>query len=487
MIVITRALARLLVSVLRRSLIEPGARWQPPWLLCRTDVEGLMIYAEAGMVGVCYRAPGRPPPDAMAFNAAALEAIGGRRGDEPIVFEYVGKQKGRVRWQDGNAPRIQEFETRAPDHVPQCPALPKRWAPLPPSFLLAFDKAAQTAAGESAKFAMTRIQLHGKLGQIVATDSKQALLQSGFRFPWDDAVLVPSLRAFGLRELNQENGVRIGRTEKMVCLQAGPWTFFLGIDTTGRFPPVHDIIPKPKSVTCWAQIHPEDAQFLAEALPRLPGRKDECAPITLDLGRTVTVRARAAESETLTEIELARSTSQGTAQRLAINRDYVERALNLGLPELQVIDSAKPVVFRDKERLYLCMTLTADHILAPRIDALRISSATDCTAKKTDTVSDPQLVTPRRIPIMATRNNNHRSPQDHPTNGSPVNGADHGMAQGGGPNVMQLLSEVDQIRGVLQDALGRVNHLHGALRQFRRQGKAMEDAMKSLRGLNFTG
>jgi len=486
MIVITRALARLLVSVLRRSLIEPGTRWHSPWLLCRTDGEGLMIYAETGMVGVCYRAPGRPPPDAMAFNAAALEAIGGR-GDEPIVLESIGKQKGRARWQDGNVPRVQEFETRAPDHVPQCPVSAKHWAPLPPSFLLAFDEAAQTAAGESAKFAMTRIQLHGKLGQIVATDSKQALLQSGFRLAWDDALLVPSLRAFGLRELNQENVIRIGCTEKTVCLQAGPWTFFLGIDVNGRFPPVHDIIPRPKSITCRTMIHPENARFLAEALPRLPGRKDEFSPVTLDLGRTVTIRARAVESETLTEIELARSTSQGTAQRLTINRDYLERALRLGLPELQVINSAKPVVFRDKERLYLCMTLTGDHILAPRADALRISSATERTAKKTDSVSDPLTVVPRRMPIMATRNNNHHAPQDHPTNGSSDNGAEHGAAQPGGPNVMQLLNEVEQIRGVLQDALGRVNHLHNALKQFRRQGKAMEDAMQSLRGLNFAG
>jgi len=486
MIVFTRALARLLVSVLRRSLIESGARWQAPWLLCRTDGEGLMIYAEAGMVGVCYRAPGRPAPDAMAFNAAVLEAVGGRRGDEPIVFESVGKRKGRARWQNGNVPRLQEFETRSPDQVPQCPALPKHWSPQPPSYLLAFDEAAQTAAGEAAKFAMTRIQLHGKLGQIVATDSKQALLQSGFRFPWEDSVLVPSLRAFGRRELNQENVIRIGRTEKMVCLQAGSWSFFLGIDTTGRFPPVHDIIPRPKSITCRAVINPEDAQFLAEALPRLPGRKDEFSPITLDLGRTVTVRARAAESETLTEIELARSTSQGTAQRLAVNRDYLERALRLGLPELQVVDAAKPVVFQDKERLYLCMTLLGDHILAPRADALRISSATDRKAEKKEPVAIPESVPSRRIPIMATRNNHH-APQDQPINGRSENSAEHGAAQSGGPNVMQLLSEVELIRGVLQDALGRVNHLHSALKQFRRQGAAMENAMKSLRGLNFAG
>ena len=87
---------------------------------------------------------------------------------------------------------------------------------------------------------------------------------------------------------------------------------------------------------------------------------------------------------------------------------------------------------------------------------------------------------------MAPRNNNHHSPQEHPING-PQNGANNGAAQPGGPNVMQLLDEVEQIRAVLQDALGRVTHLHGALKQFRRHGKAMEDAMKSLRGLNFAG
>ena len=486
MIVINRALARLFVSVLRRSLTEPHARLHPAWLLCRTDGEGLMIYAEAGMVGVSYRTPGRPPPDTLVFNASVLEAIGGR-GEDLILFESAGKHKGRARWQDGHIPCVQEFQTRSPEEVPQAPTLPKRWATLPPSFLLAFDEAAQTAAVDATKFALTRVHLHGKLGQIVATDSKQALLQSGYHFPWDDVVLVPSICAFSLRELAQENTIRIARTNKMVCLQAGPWNFFLGIDTTGKPPPVHEIVPKAQGITCRAQLHPEDMTFLAAALPRLPGRKEENAPVTLDLQRSVSVRAREGASKTVTEIKLARSTIEGRPQCLAINRIYLERALKLGLTEIQVVNPSKPIVFRDKSRLYISMTLIPDTVVPPSDNAVRISSATDRPReKKTERVSDPQPVTPRRISNMAPRNNNHHSPQEHPING-PQNGANNGAAQPGGPNVMQLLDEVEQIRAVLQDALGRVTHLHGALKQFRRHGKAMEDAMKSLRGLNFAG
>jgi len=487
MIVINRALARLLLSVLRRSLNEQHARWQPPWLLCRADGEGLLLYAKVGMVGVAYRAPGRPPSEAMAFSTSVLDAISGRRGDEPLVFENVGPQKGRARWQDGNVPRVHEFATLKPDKVQNCPALPAKWAPLPPTFLSAFDEAAQTASPESTKFATARVQLHGKTGQIVATDSKQALLQSGFRFPWEDVVQVPSLRAFGLRELAQESTVRIARTEKTVCVQAGSWTFFLDIDTEGKPPPVHAIIPKPTAITCCAQIDPEDAVFLAQALPRLPGRKDDSAPVTLDLNRVVTVRSRAAESETVTEVELARSSITGTPQRLAVNRVYLERALKLGLPEIQVVDPARPVVFHDKQRLYVSITLPADYVLSPGPNALRICSATERDSAETEPESDLQPSTSRRIPTMPARHNNHHVPQNHADNGSSQNGADNRVGQPGGLNIMQLLVEVEQIRGVLQDALGRVTHLHGALKQYRRHGKAMEDAMKSLRGLNFTG
>ncbi len=42
---------------------------------------------------------------------------------------------------------------------------------------------------------MNCIRLRGAEGQIAATDTHQALIQTGFQFPWSDEILVMSSRA----------------------------------------------------------------------------------------------------------------------------------------------------------------------------------------------------------------------------------------------------------------------------------------------------
>ncbi len=83
---------------------------------------------------------------------------------------------------------------------------------------------------------MTRIQLRGKAGQIVATDGRQLLVQGGFSFPWNDSILIPRVPAFGARELSDQVEVGVGRTKTHVAVKVGRWTFLLAIDTHARFP-----------------------------------------------------------------------------------------------------------------------------------------------------------------------------------------------------------------------------------------------------------
>ena len=80
------------------------------------------------------------------------------------------------------------------------------------------------------------VQLRGGAGQIVATDGKQLLVQSGFPFPWSDDVLVPRLAVFGHRDVAFDGAVRIGGVKNIGVLECGPWTFWLAIDQDSRFP-----------------------------------------------------------------------------------------------------------------------------------------------------------------------------------------------------------------------------------------------------------
>ena len=107
---------------------------------------------------------------------------------------------------------------------------------MPDGFVVALDEATRTTAKESSRFALSRMQLRGRPGQVVATDGKQLLIQGGFRLPWIDDVLVARISAFGLRELSEQSPVAVGRIEGHVAVRAGRWTFWLAIDPASRFP-----------------------------------------------------------------------------------------------------------------------------------------------------------------------------------------------------------------------------------------------------------
>src|SRR5205807_1780314 len=84
----------------------------------------------------------------------------------------------------------------------------------------------------------------------------------------------------------------VGRTEAHVCLRAGPWSLHLAVDREGRFPDADAVVPRANGAVTVCALSPQDAAFLAQALPRLPGAGDHGA-VTLDLNGQAAVRAPA--------------------------------------------------------------------------------------------------------------------------------------------------------------------------------------------------
>src|SRR5262249_31125321 len=160
---------------------------------------------------------------------------------------------------------------------------------------------------EGVRFAVQNLQLRGARGALVATDGRQLLVQEGFPFPWREDVLVPALGAFGCRELPQDAPVSVGKTDTHVCVEVRPWTFHLALTKAGRFPDVEHAIPARTGSVTTCRLSPEDAAFLAKALPRLPGRGDDHEPVTVDCNGRLAVRARAEGQERVTELVLSRS------------------------------------------------------------------------------------------------------------------------------------------------------------------------------------
>ena len=258
MISFPRALARAVRAVLRRSVVDQEPRGEWPLLVCQAGPAGLTLDAQRGPVSVRYHLPGSRPEGTLTFRASALAGFEGRGGDG-VTLEAVGPATARASWREAGVPRVLAIDTVDPAGVPPLPPPPARWAPQPDGFRQALLDAAGTAAREASRFALARVQLRGRTGQVAATDGRQLLLRGGFRLPWADDLLVPPLPALGLRELRGAGPVAVGLAGDHVALRLGPWTFFLGIDPAGRFPDVRAVVPGPAAFTARLRLDPADA------------------------------------------------------------------------------------------------------------------------------------------------------------------------------------------------------------------------------------
>jgi hypothetical protein len=351
MITLSRRQARRLRGVFRRSVLGISHKGGIPPLILRTGGSQLRAhYRYAGLAVEHVEPDGPYPSEAIALPLDALAEVEGRDGT-PVVLEAVAPDRTAVRWEDRGIPQTREYAVPVLAPFPEPPA---DWQDSPPGLLTALAEASATASDDNTRYALSCLQLQarGEDHQVIATDGRQLLVQSGFRYPWSGNVLVRRSPIFACRELPREEPLALGKTETHVVLRVGPWTLFLEIQTDARFPAVEHVLPHAGSAATRLQLDPEDAAFLAQTLDKLPGADELNAPATVDLNGRVAVRARSADQSQQLELILAHSAYTGVPVRFSSNREFLARAIGFGFTELEILDASTPVVCRDRTRVY---------------------------------------------------------------------------------------------------------------------------------------
>src|SRR5262249_41708032 len=130
----------------------------------------------------------------------------------------------------------------------------------------------------------------------------------------------------------------------------------------------------------------------------------------------------------------------------------------------------QPVCCRDPERLYLWVPLSAEVAIPPSPAAAPVPPPTLEAAddKQPDSVNLPE----RRKPMAAPSPNGRGHPESTRPEGQPPRGG-----------IEDLIAEAEALREMLHDATGRTARLVAALKQQRRQARAVAAAMASLRQL----
>jgi hypothetical protein len=400
----------------------------------------------AGGVTLTHSAPAPgEPDDLVVLPASVLAEVEGGTG-EGVALDLRTKLRGVVTWHGGGKPRTLPVELILPGKQHELPAPPEMTC-VPGPLLAALFECGQTAAKESGRYALSKVQLQGKAGRVVGTDGKVALLWRDLNFPFAEDVLVPALPVFGAKPLARATEVKVGRTATHLVVAAGPWSVWLPTDGNAKYPDVAAVVPRRATAT--AEIDEADAARLLPALPGLTGGDHELRPVTLDTGGGVRVRGGTEGGETK-EVPLARSTASGPAVRVVLDRRVLARALALGCRTLR-LTPGKPVVAEGGDRT----------LVAAQLDPSLLAAPASCAPEPSRPSDTPE----RRTPVKP-ESDGHVPPRGDPAD---------------------PLELAEELRAALSEAAATAARLVAALRQGKKEKKVLSALMTNLKQLNLGG
>jgi len=497
-ITLTRPLARQVRAVFRHALgVSPRGPF--PAVSLRADQHGLTIRSKSGMAAIERSVPGEYPADEILVPGELLVDCEGR-SDQVVSIERQADGDLIAAWQDGGVPVLMRYTPPDAAELADFPAPPEPMADNPSSLLSALRDASETAEPASIRFALDHLELCGDSGTISATDSRQVLVQTGFRFPWQGKVLVPRSTLYGNKEV-QPTAVAIGKTEEWLAIRIGPWLYQVKLGQDLRFPNVAHHLQSPAGAVARLQIAPADAQFLDQSLPRLPGNDDTYRAVTLDMNGQIAIRARGEDEPQPTELLLSQSERIGDPLRISTDRQYLARALRVGFRELLFYAANAPVQCSDQTRHYLWAVLEPDSAIKPSAKAIRVASpacepsTTDVTCTKNRRRHDRRqsgVTAPGRMDTEDKPTGNE-SPKEPPMSENttdrktttaaeqPTRGKDREQTEAATNG--DLASLVESARTALREADGKLRALSTALKQHQRQFKLVRATLSSLQQL----
>lgn len=479
MITITRRLAQQFRAVARRAF---GQVRTGPTVAFIAGAEGLTVKCMYADAAVELRVPGQRAPETLWLPFQALDDFEAKK-DDPVELTAAENNRVSASWRDGNVPQIVEYDSLQPSDADKFPVSPTDFAANPPGLLEALHEASDVTDPSSSRFALGCLQLTPE-GEVHATDGHQALIQTGFAFPWSTPLLVPRNKVFHSPELSQDNSVAVATCGDWLVVGAEPWTIYLRVNKDGRFPSMQRIMPDPANATSRCRLSQDDARFLADTLPRLPSSDEQKSPVTLDVNGHIAIRARATDQTKPTEVVLTNSTCSGDAVRISMNRTYLKRAMRLGLRDLCLYGADAALLGHSENRKLVWMPLEHGGAIEPVEDFVRIESPR--AEASTPNSPPPKPKTERKVqPVSDTTANTNGHAQAN-TQAPKTNGQAR-KPKTSLHDIGTLIEQAIKLRTALHDRTHEAAELVKALKQHHRQSRAVQQTLASLRQLKTLG
>ena len=190
---------------------------------------------------------------------------------------------------------------------------------------------------------------------IVATNGREMFSANSFKLGFKESLIIPHRKFLtwnGFVEDGDWNICLAAPQDKEITgwvrVQSDHWTLITK-QIEGNYPNWKAPIPNGEAKLT-VMFSEQACEFIRLAAPKLPGHQDQLKPIAIIVMGNGTIILQAGNGDEAVNLPITGVTMQGEPIRFCINRDYLLKALKLGLTELQVFDPNTPVIFRNKGR-----------------------------------------------------------------------------------------------------------------------------------------
>jgi hypothetical protein len=422
--------------------------------------DGLTITATTAQAAVGYHDPVPRESCELFVPLDCLKTVGNTKEDHVTL----GMNEGQLhaQWQDGAVPRTAVWPFRDEQAMSAFSPAPAMFIDNPPELLIAIREAMLATDANPTRFALNCLRLRGSDGSIAATDGRQIFKQSGFQFGFDDEVLFYPAPVLGCKELPTNTNIDFARTDEHIVLRIGHWTFYQPIEKDRRFPRIEDVIPRNNGVGTTLNMSRTDARFLNDSLNRLPAIDETNQPVTVDLNGRVAIRAKSAQDAQPTELVLQNSQRDGREVRLATDRRFLSRAIELGFESIYFDDDNHPAVCDNGSRTFVWALLAKDGIVAPAPQTTIIESPSSQPNHKPPR-EKPKSMKSKSPPPLKQESTEQKPPDSKPSK--------------------SLIEQAIAFRDELREMLGRANELIRSLKRQKQQQRLMQSTLASLKQL----
>jgi len=413
--------------------------------------------------------PGKPVAVLIPFERLSKTVKGCSPTD--ILTLLGDEQNLTLRYTLAGRPVDQTLTPISPDEWPKEPKIEAPAVTLDESIKEGIQRAFACCSTDSTRAAIMGAWLDASdpnAHYVMGTDGKHLFSANSFKLDLKEPVFLPH-HAFLERPEVRNDGpwslaFQTGDTDNgWLQIRSNRWTFTVKREDHSM-PNWRMVIPEEPKAT--VLLGPKAAEFLLDALPKLPGKDDPHQPIRLDLvDKRLLVTAGDRSTPQGTTLPIEDTVVTGADLTITVDRSFALKALKWGLTEMALIDGLSPLVFSAPGRRLVAMPM--------RTESLSPVSVPD----PVESVPKPQPTTqeaPITEPTMPTYTEETPEPQ-------PVNRLAAVPEPPTKPTIRSVIEQIDGIRDSLRSTVRQFGDVVEALRVVEKDRKASDKEVEVVR------